>query len=213
MRYAIFSDIHNDAQALAAVLNHADTQNVDAYFCLGDVGIDDCVNLVGAVGAPTVFGNWEASNWRYLSAENRRWALSLPAVRQLERFWLTHAGLFWPPQITTLADLTANPHVAPGSRLFPYLHTESEALWQTFAALAQAKIPLLFHGHTHRQVIWRLTADNRLQKAPQRAAQLQPGDTLVVGVGSVGRPLDGPGAAYAIFDAEAGLVELTRVNK
>ena len=104
MRYAIFSDIHNETSALSAVLSHAQSQQAEAFFCLGDVGIDACVNSVRMVDAPTVFGNWEAANWRYLSPKNQKWALALPSMRKEARFWLTHAAPFWPPKLATLAD-------------------------------------------------------------------------------------------------------------
>jgi predicted phosphodiesterase len=213
MRYAIFSDVHNDSSALAAVLRHAGNQQIDRYFCLGDVGIDACVDLVRHVAAPTVFGNWEVSGWRHLSNENRRWALELPPVRREPHFWLTHASPLWPQNLATLADLNANRHQVSLSKLFPYLHYESEALWQAIAALVEAGVRLMFHGHTHRQLGWRFTADNRLQKITRRTVALQPGDTIIVGVGSVGRPLDGPGAAYVIYDDQARQVELLRVGQ
>lgn len=212
MRYAIFADIHNDTTALSTVLRHASQQQIDGYFCLGDVGIDECVNLVRQVNAPTVFGNWEVSGWRHLSPENQQWALKLPPVWREARFWLTHAGLAWPHKLATLADLNANRHRLSLAQLFPYLHNESKALWETIAMLAQAGMPLMFHGHTHRQTAWRFTADNRLQKLAHRTIRLHPGDTLIVGVGSVGRPMDGPGAAYTIYDDKAGWVEMVRVN-
>jgi predicted phosphodiesterase len=209
MRYAILSDIHNDTAMLEAVLNHAQSQQADAYFCLGDIGIDDCVELVRAVAAPTVFGNWELSNWRALSPGNQKWVLNLPPMRQEASFWLTHAGPFWPPEVASLGYLKTNRRL-PQGRLFPYLHTESELLWETFAVLAEAGVPLLFHGHTHRQLGWRFTADNRLQRLAQRVITLQPGETLVIGVGSVGHPLDGPGARYVIYDTTAGVVEMIK---
>ncbi len=211
MRYAIFADIHNHTTALAAMLRHARQQRVDGYFCLGDVGIDECVNLVREVAAPTVFGNWEVSGWRYLSGDNQRWVLQLPAIHREAQFWLTHAAPLWPDNLRTLADLHAHRHQAPSARLFPYLHHESDALWQTIAVLTKARVPLLFHGHTHRQLAWRFTANNQLHKTHQRTLTLQPDETLIVGVGSVGHPLDGSNAAYAILDEEAQQVELMRI--
>ena len=211
MRYAIFSDIHNHTTALATVLYHAGQQAVDSYFCLGDVGIDECVERVREVGAPTVFGNWEVSGWPYLSPENQRWALCLPPVRKEAQFWLTHATPLWPAKLATLADLNANRYSWPLSQLFPYLHFESPALWEIIGSLAQTGVSLMFHGHTHRQMAWRFTVDNHLQQLTHRAILLRPGDTLVVGVGSVGRPEDGPGAAYVIYDDELRQVELVRV--
>ncbi len=211
MRYAIFSDIHNHTSALSLVLAHAKTQSVDGYYCLGDVGIDECVALVRAVNAPTVFGNWEVSNWWHLSSENRRWVLSLPSMRKLKTFWLTHAAPFWPQNLVTLADLNANRYQVPLSRLFPYLHYDSEAVWETMAMLTEAKMPLMFHGHTHRQIVWRFNSDNELQRVTERTITLKSDEALVVGVGSVGHPMDGPKPSYIVYDDSAGVVEMIRV--
>ncbi len=211
MRYAIFSDIHNNRSALALVLSHAKKQGVDGYFCLGDVGVNDCVALVREVNASTVFGNWEVSNWRYLSADNQNWVLGLPALRKQEGFWLTHAAPFWPTNIKTLTDLNANRYQVPMTRLFPYLHYESEAVWQTVATLAQANIPIMFHGHTHRHMVWCFTQANQLKRLLQHSISIQPGHTLIVGVGSVGRPLDGPHPGYVIYDDVAKQVELITI--
>jgi predicted phosphodiesterase len=213
MRYAIFSDIHNNNDALEAVLTHAQAQHVDSYFCLGDIGVDNCVERARTVAAATVFGNWEVSNWRVLSPTNQKWVLNLPPMLKEPTFWLTHAGLFWPPELTNLSQLKANLHRFPHGLLFPYLHNESELLWQTLTTLAEAGIPLLFHGHTHRQLSWRFTADNHLERLSQHTLTLQPGETLIVGVGSVGSPLDGPGARYVIYDAKIGIVEMIRVSR
>ena len=54
-------------------------------------------------------------------------------------------------------------------------------------------------------------SDNHLQKLTHRAISLRPGDILVVGVGSVGRPEDGPGATYVIYDDALRQVEMMRV--
>lgn len=211
MRYAIFSDIHSNAKALVKVLKHTHQQAVDGYFCLGDVGVDDCVELVREAGVPTVFGNWEVSGWSHLSPENQQWTLGLPPVRKEAGFWLTHATPLWPDHLTSLADLNKNRHGVPMSQLFPYLHFESPTLWDIIGSLTQAGVPLMFHGHTHRQIAWRLTADNHLQKLSHHLVSLRPCDTLVVGIGSVGRPEDDPRAAYVIYDDELGQVEMIRV--
>lgn len=211
MRYAVFSDIHSHTKALAAVLNHAQQQQVNGYFCLGDIGVDDCVQLVREVGAPTVFGNWEVSGWPQLSPDNQGWVLALPPVHQESQFWLTHATPLWPKKLATLADLQAHRRGLAMSSLFPYLHFESSVLWEIISSLIQAGVALMFHGHTHRQIAWRLTSDNHLQKLTHPLITLRPGDTLVVGVGSVGRPEDGPRPAYLIYDDQLGQVELVRV--
>ena len=212
MKYAIFSDVHNHTAALEAVLENAQSRGVDMYYCLGDVGIDACAELVQSVGAATVFGNWEASNWRTLAENNQKWALLLPPMVKRENFWLTHAAPFWPPKIKTLADLNTNRHFHASHKLFPYLHYDEDSLWKTIAVLTEVGVPLMFHGHTHRQIVWRFTENNHLQRLVKESVTLQPGDTLVVGVGSVGRPLDGPGASYVMFDDETQAVEMVRVD-
>jgi predicted phosphodiesterase len=214
MRYAIFSDIHNHTTALSTVLSHASQQAIDHYFCLGDIGFDDCADLIRQANMPTVFGNWEVSNWRYFfSPTNQAWALNLPPIHKEAHFWLTHAAPLWPETLATLADLNAHLHDVSLAQLFPYLHFESVGLWKTIVALTEANIPLMFHGHTHRQIAWRFTADNHLQKLPHQTITLRPGDTLVVGVGSVGRPEDGPGAAYVIYDDELRQIQMIRVQE
>lgn len=211
MRYAIFSDVHNETKALTKVLHHACQQAVDGYFCLGDVGVDDCVELVRQSTALTVFGNWEVASWSSLSPENQQWALRLPPTRKEAGFWLTHATPLWPHHLASLSDLLAHRRDVPLSQLFPYLHFECQPLWDIVGALTEAGVPLLFHGHTHRQIAWRFTAANFLQKLSHSLITLRPGDTLVVGVGSVGRPEDGPGAAYVIYDDALKQVEMIRV--
>lgn len=210
MRHAIFSDIHNHTNALKSFLQHARQNRIDHYYCLGDMGIDACVELVRSVNAPTVFGNWEVSNWRSLSLQNRSWVLALPPQQKTEQFWLTHAAPLWPKPLATLNDVINNRHTISYGRLFPYLHQESDLLWESIATLTAANIPLMFHGHTHRQIIWRFTADNQLQKSIQPSITVKEGETLIIGVGSVGQPLDGS-SSYVIYDDETGVVEMMRV--
>lgn len=214
MKYAIISDIHNHSQALNAVLDHINQQGVDACYCLGDVGADACVDIIRANHAPTVFGNWEASNWRLLSKENQQWALSLPPlIHPNETVCLTHAAPFWPHRIKSLAALIDNPQVRYNGNLFPYLDFEEDSIWKAIAKLTDAGVTLMFHGHTHRQLVWRFTRTNKLLREHKRAFQLIEGETYLVGVGSVGQPKDGPGAAYALFDDQTNTVELVKLHQ
>ena len=211
MRYAIFSDVHNHTQALLEVLKDARQRDADAFFCLGDIGIDECLDIIRETGIPTVFGNWEVSNWKNLSATNQAWVLGRPPIIRENGFWLTHAGAFWPNKIRSLEDLNNSPYIRVKGGLFPYLHFYGYSLLQTIAFLLDSRISLMFHGHSHRQLGWRFTRMNKLQRLHARYFVLVPGETYVVGVGSVGRPLDGPGASYVIYDDSASSVELVRL--
>jgi predicted phosphodiesterase len=146
-----------------------------------------------------------------LTPQNQAWVLQLPPVRKETGFWLTHASPLWPDHLTTLADLQTKRRGLQMSGLFPYLHFESPMLWDIWGKLTEARVSWLFHGHTHRQITWRFTADNHIQKLTHSPLALRPGETLVVGVGSVGRPEDGPGAAYVIFDDTHQEIEMVRV--
>ncbi len=212
MRYAIFSDIHNNVTAFKQVLEHIATQAVDTSFCLGDIGDDECVALLRSSNTPTVFGNGEVYHWRQLQPDNQRWLLALPPMIQEADFWLTHAGPFWPNKIKSLNDYVNGGLGRVKRNLFPYLHYEEDSLWEAIATLTEAKVPVIFHGHTHQQLIWRFTRSNKLQRSYNQVLQLEPGETYVVGVGSVGHPYDGPGACYAVFDSSAQTIEMFRLT-
>ncbi|MFC1975567.1 metallophosphoesterase family protein [Chloroflexota bacterium] len=214
MRYAIFSDVHNHMRALKVVLRHAGQQQIDNYFCLGDIGdigAEDCVTVVREMGVPSVFGNWEVLTWHHYSPANRQWVLDLPPMRKDGHFWLTHAAPLWPKEVNSLADLKHNRYTVPRSHLFPYLHVKSHALWRTITALSKANISLMFHGHTHYQMGWRLIDDNQLEKMTDRTITLHSPEIIIVGVGSVGRPEDSAKPSYVIYDDEARVVEMVRV--
>jgi len=213
MRYAIFSDIHNHSAALDAALQDAAGRAIDVYLCLGDVGIDSCVHLVRNVGAETVFGNWEVSGWRTLSPANQAWALQLPPMRTYDGFWISHAAPTWPKNISSLEKFLKARHQLGMSKQFPYYIGQSTALWDAFSELLTAQIPLLFHGHTHRQVVWELSPTNLLNKKPPADFSLAGGYAYVVGVGSVGQPRDLPGPAYVVFDTATDQVEFIRLRR
>ena len=211
MRYAIFSDIHNNVSALERALRHTTDHGIDMRFCLGDVGVDSAVDLLRTKSVPTVFGNWETSNWRQLKAENQTWALELPPMIREKAFWLTHAGPFWPFKIQSLQDFTNNSYVRVKGNFFPYLHYDEDSLWGTIAVLTEANISIMFHGHTHRQLVWRFTRSNKLLRNDQKVLKLEQGETYVVGVGSVGLPYDGPGICYVVYDDAEQTVEMVRL--
>lgn len=212
MRYAIFSDIHNHTDALSDVLQDAATRQVDAYLCLGDIGIDACVTLVRNVQADVVFGNWEVAGWRHLSPSNQRWVLSLPPMRKYDGFWISHAAPVWPKEVTSLRDLDRRRHQTSLHSVFPYYLAVDDGLWQAFGELLTAKVQVLFHGHTHRQIIWTFTADNLIKQAAPIDMTLLSDETYIVGVGSVGQPRDFPKPGYVIFDSNAMAVQFIRVT-
>lgn len=212
MRYAIISDIHGHLEALQTVLRDATSRDVQQVLCLGDIGADPCVGLVRVNRAEGVFGNWETSNWRGLSAQNRQWVLNLPPMRRYHHFWVSHAAPGWSPSITTLRSYLTLKSLGDSRKNFPYFTSASPALWNAFYELLSANIPLLLHGHTHQQVVWALDDDNQLEKSTPRTLKLAPKTTYVVGVGSVGLPKDSALPSYALLDTQMRTLEFLRVT-
>lgn len=213
MRYAIFSDIHNDTSALISMLKHAAVQQVDAYLCLGDIGIDACLALVRGVNADAVFGNWEVSGWRNLSPHNQKWVLGLPPMRKYDDFWISHATPGWPDSIENLAQYQKARHRLGTQRVFPYYLSISDSLWQAFADLLAGHMPIFFHGHTHRQMVWAFNNNNKISQKAATSFIINPDETYIIGVGSVGQPKDSTKPGYAIFDSEAKSVEFLRLTE
>ena len=103
MRLAILSDVHANYEALSAVLEAYQDENVEHYYCLGDtVGYggspNECADLVRRWCEATVLGNHDAAvagrmdysyyyeaarhaldqHAQWLSPENMQWLRDLP---------------------------------------------------------------------------------------------------------------------------------------
>jgi diadenosine tetraphosphatase ApaH/serine/threonine PP2A family protein phosphatase len=92
---------------------------------------------------------------------------------------------------------------------WPYLVTPADGA-AAFAAFATS---LCFVGHSHLPAVWALRADGEVAFQPGGGRiTLAAGERYVINVGSVGQPRDGdPAAAYALWDLEAGAVDIRRI--
>src|SRR5712691_2725518 len=123
MRFAIFSDIHANLEALEAVLADARAQECTQFVCLGDVvgynaNPSECVQIIRELDCPVVKGNHdeqasiakstegfnelaeEAIDWTraHLSAAEKEWLADLRLTRQVRDFTIVHATLDTPQQ-------------------------------------------------------------------------------------------------------------------
>ena len=210
MRYAILSDIHGNRLALERALADANLERAEAILCLGDVGSDACLDRLRQAGAELTFGNWEVSQWGYLSQDNRAWVRGLSPMLTGEGFLAVHAAPWWPEGLSSVEDFLD--HILQrGVKwrvLFPYLDRDEDARWQAVAELEQADRRILFHGHTHVQMAHRVGSRGRMVKLRQREFTLDRQARYVVGVGSVGRPEDDPAPKYALYDDGTASVRL-----
>ncbi|HEX3177333.1 MAG TPA: metallophosphoesterase family protein [Methylomirabilota bacterium] len=214
MKYAILSDIHGNLEALRAVLDDAGPR-ADGVLCLGDTvgyGADPeaCVDLLATRAGGIVAGNHEwgvaerldltwFNRWARAAAEwtrerlddsHRSWLAALPLALEVGDATLVHASPAQPDE-------------------WDYLVTAEDG-WAAFAHFATR---WCFVGHSHVPGMWSLGSSGPEHEPQPRVIVSERGRRYIVNVGSVGQPRDrDPRAAYALWDVEAGSVELRRVE-
>lgn len=197
MRIGILSDIHGNLPALAAVLDHIKSSQVDALYCLGDlVGYaafpNEVVERIRTEGIPTIMGNYDDGVG--FERDDCGCAYTDPVEKQLG-----DESLAW-----TKAAVT----------------TENKAFLRTLAREirfeADGKRVLLVHGSPRRTNEYLF--ENRPISSFQRLAAASEADIIVFGhthrpytklvdgvlfvnAGSVGKPKDGDWrACYLIVE-------------
>ena len=223
MRFAIFSDLHDNQAGLAVVLADAAQWQVDRFVYLGDVGREPQLFLaLQERNMACTFGNWEVSGWQRLPASLAPWVRDWPAVIRRPQAIFCHATPDMPESVTSTA--TAESYMRNGlswQTLFPRLHRNEAARWAAFAALEAAGVQVAFHGHTHVQDVWAWADDEQGQRRLHNfhdltELTLEPGLTTapnryLIGVGSAGAPDDGPQLRYAIYDEATAQVWLRQL--
>lgn len=228
MRFFIFSDVHANAVAFEAVLRHAAARRWDEAVFLGDiVGYytepEACVALLRDLGPKVaILGNHDAMLLAEVdgarSKDVRTRGIAADVVRR-------HAQVL--PE-ADVSDLRAfQPHACSEHWEATHGSPDLDKPWAYLSGLPQAQEAhpfmqrdLLFFGHTHVPVayvrisvggksMWR-SVSFRGERATYR---LPPNAQVLFNPGAVGQPRDGvPLASYAIFDQEARVLELYRVD-
>ena len=219
MRALVLSDLHSNAAALRAVMQHVRRKRFSEVICLGDfVGygaqpnqvLDTMRNLHAkklyirgnhdrvAAGVEEGYGFNQAAKsaalWtrEHLSAPNRRFLneLLLGPVR--------HDGVILC-------------HGSPNDE-DEYVFHEGHAA----AIFAMHDAPVIFYGHTHLPVIFSVDQDGEV-----RGMRAQPGEVIhldrhtryLVNPGSVGQPRDrNPESSFALYDSDKMTVQFQRVR-
>jgi diadenosine tetraphosphatase ApaH/serine/threonine PP2A family protein phosphatase len=218
VRFAIFSDVHGNLEALEAVLAHAARAKIGFHLCLGDVigyGADpnECVDRVRALTPGVCLrGNHDAAvvdaseraffhevalqgihySAEHLTAANTDYLQALPYVyRGHARMMAAHASPYRPEAWEYVLDT---------------LGAE-----RAFEAMSPARVA--FIGHSHSPVVF--IDDGNVQRyPPNETFALDLGARrYVMNVGSVGQPRDGnPDASYVVYDDETDSVTHHRVR-
>src|ERR1700736_342695 len=213
MRFAIFSDVHANLEALEAVLADARARKCTRFVCLGDVvgynpNPGECVERVRELDCPVVKGNHDEAASRlsppgdfneiaeraiawtreHLSDEHKECLRGLPLQTRVHDFTIVHATLDTPEQwgyVFNVLDAAAS---------FTYQHTT-----------------VCFFGHTH--VPMAFVRDEGVQRQRVDKLPIDPSKKYFINVGSVGQPRDGDWhAAYCIYHIDSNVVEQRRVK-
>lgn len=218
MRLGIFSDVHANIEALSAVMEAFRAEDIDEYYCLGDVvgygaSPNQCADIIRQKAEVTILGNHDAAvagrmdysyyyeaarhaldlHARQLKPENMEWLKSLPYRHDLK------------PHGVTLC------HGSP-VRLeeFEYIFAPEQAR-ECLPILDQlGDITLI--GHSHLCKVFALRP-GEVEELPARKFQLREGYKYVVSVGSVGQPRDYDNrASFTTFDTETREFDFKRVE-
>jgi len=213
MRFAIFSDIHANLEALEAVLADAHKRKCTHFVCLGDVvgynaNPHECVDRIRKLDCPIVKGNHDeqaslpesssdfnelaerAIKWTRdnLAEEDKQWLRELPLQRQVRDFTIVHATLDTPAQ-------------------WGYVFNNLDAA----ASLTYQHTTVCFFGHTHVPMVF--IRDEGVRRERIEHIRIEPTKKYFINMGSVGQPRDGNWrAAYCTYDIENNLVEQLRVK-
>jgi predicted phosphodiesterase len=219
MRLALISDIHANLPALQAVLEHIETQEIDATYHLGDlVGYapwpNETVALLNESAIPGIAGNYDST----VATDYKHCGCKYEDPRQEE---LSHVSYAWTREQTTTEtkrSLGALPfrldlrplgghrsgptlvlvHGAPSLNTLYWTEDRPDSFCLKMAKAAGAMAgDMLAFGHTHKP--WTRTVDG----------------IHFVNTGSVGRPKDGDWrAGYVIIEwgSEGGRPRITRVE-
>lgn len=214
MRYGIFSDVHGNLEAFAAVCDYYKREKIDKYIFAGDIvgyGANprECIRILQALNPVLVAGNheWAATDklsldyfneyakaaliWtkNELLLEDTRYLNSFALIYQEGNFICVHGSLVRPED-------------------FNYLGSISDA-YSNFALLEKQ---LLFAGHSHKAQIYSLSKEN-VSYHPETSIKIKPDEKYIINAGSVGQPRDrDPRASVCIYDSDANMVILERLE-
>ena len=216
MRYAIFSDVHANLQALQAILRGYEDENIDRYVCLGDVvgygaNPNECADIVRNIADITILGNHDAAvagrmdysyyydaarnalDWtsRQVSKENLTWLKGLPYSHREGDIEFCHGSPIYPSE-------------------FEYIFTREKArellpYWERIARVT-------FIGHSHLTRSFAIAHDDAVDVVAPSFG-LRRDHKYVITVGSVGQPRDYDNrSCCTIFDTETNTFRYKRVE-
>lgn len=216
MRYALFSDVHGNLEALEVVIDHLSQLKADRVIFLGDaVGYgpnpNEVCDLIRPLADVSIIGNHDAAVCGRMDYE----AYYEAAKHALDwcKARLSPSNMAWLrelPYKVREGDLEFC-HGAPvAPEMFDYLFGVEQVM--ELMAAYDDLAPVTFIGHSHLTISFRLKDD---EVTPIIAPQVNcdDGAKYIITVGSVGQPRDrDPRACCGIFDTDSQVFEYHRLN-
>jgi diadenosine tetraphosphatase ApaH/serine/threonine PP2A family protein phosphatase len=218
MRLGIFSDVHANIEAMSAVMRAFEDEEIDEYYCLGDVvgygaSPNECADLVRETARVTILGNHDAA-----VAGRMDYSYYYEAARQALDF---HANILSKQNLEWLRNLPykhvvegTGVHLCHGSPLrleeFEYIFAPEQA--RECLSIIEQLGDITLIGHSHLCKVFALRP-GEVQELPATKFKLERGTRYIVSVGSVGQPRDYDNrASYTIYDSDARTFEFKRVE-
>lgn len=215
-RYAIFSDVHGNYEALEAFLKHSREQGAEEYLCCGDIvgyGADPvaCLDRVSELcPGRVVLGNHDQA-----VATGDASRMNPHALRAA--LW-TSARLS-PPRREWLDVLPLRIEVEPDS-LLVHASPERPERWDYLFGLQEARSiagsldrRTCFLGHTHVPFVFELAPEGAVIRMTSQHVHLRRDCRYLINVGSVGQPRDrDPRGGYVLYDTRREVLERFRFS-
>ena len=205
MRYAIFSDIHSNLEALTAVVDVLKANPVDRIICLGDIvgygpNPKECIEIIKSIDiCQAIMGNHDAAVCGKINYSN--FNLAAQAAVKINR------DLLGPEEISYLKSLKESlnennimfVHGSPKDPLNEYVFMVSKFE----ESMKYTRTKVTFIGHTHHPIIFENTGHgkNRFYNVEKNLAvyNLEKEMKYMINVGSVGQPRDNNAKACIVF--------------
>ena len=218
MRLGIFSDVHANLEAMSSVMEAYGGEDIDAYYCLGDVvgyggSPNECADIVRDVAEVTILGNHDAAvagrmDYSYYY-EAARQALDLHARE------LTPDNMAWLRQLPYKHRLEAvGVDLCHGSPVrleeFEYIFAPDQAA--ECLPILKDLGHITFIGHSHLCKVFGLRP-GEVEELPPEDFALQDDTKYIVSVGSVGQPRDYDNrASYTVYDSDSRSFHFKRIE-
>ncbi|MCP4582584.1 MAG: metallophosphoesterase family protein [candidate division Zixibacteria bacterium] len=214
MRYAFYSDVHANVEALKAVILDFRVEKIDRIFFLGDaVGYgpnpNECVELIDEISEIKLMGNHDSAalglmNTEYFNqyaTESIDWTKESLAQKTIDIM----SGF----EITAQLDDCMMAHSSPKEPNKWHYILDMDDVKENFESFDKQ---ICMVGHTHRPFIVSQNKDGDCIISHKHEERINKERRYLINIGSVGQPRDGdPRSCYLIYDDEVQLIKTKRV--